>query len=682
MVYTAPNLAHAKVMTRREWLRLGGASLVGTTLFRSLAWAAEPAAAGSSRRLFFDLADVPRIRANASSSMLQPLLNTWSAEKITDLADALDRFETSGNIVRDFATVLNTFEHSLTLHLLHPNPQREAALLAAIERIIARPYWDYFRDAGEEVLGIQRASFATVRLLYAREVLGDAILPELDARLLQAIADKGCAACFATVNDMDHPDTVKGWDFDAEHAGFYDLTMRRWPEILGANNLRSAPTGALGLGALALRGHDPRAEQWLETAVASTRRFLRLLTPDGSYFEGLSYLDYSMRTAMPFIVAHQRMVGDIDWAAEVNWDGVLDYVMTMQLGRTPDGQPDIVNFSDARRSVFPGWISEVGQLTGNPLAGYVADHAGAPTWFYDVLWYRPDAPSAPPPSRLLNHRNDLNWIICRSGWAADDAVLAFKSGAPANHEHADRNHLIYKIHGERLLHDHLGAAYDRRTDGWTMRFTRGHNAVLIGGKGHHYVDGEHGTNESLAYATILNFEDHGDTVWWTSDATAAYGVVNEHVKQVLRTVIFAKPHIIVIHDQVRLRYLPQTFDARFFPDNADGAAQLTIDGPRFTLQRPNATLHGVVAAAGEGTAPRLARLEVKPETGDFPCVEVHAPADLTHEVVTVLAATSAQASNVPQLAAVRNTDGAWSIAVGTFNARLTPGAFEPTVVLG
>ena len=127
--------------------------------------------------------------------------------------------------------------------------------------------------------------------------------------------------------------------------------------------------------------------------------------------------------------------------------------------------------------MFPGALSRIAEYTKNPLAGYAAQYAGHPFFFYDFLWYRPDGPSRPPRAALLNHRNDLNWIICRSGWKPDDAVLAFKSGGPANHEHADRNHITFKAHGERLLNDHLGAAYDRRSDGWNLRFTPAARAI-------------------------------------------------------------------------------------------------------------------------------------------------------------------------------------------------------------
>lgn len=666
-------------MTRREILRLGGTALLYSSLLRSQAWA-DSHAASSSPFLFVDPTEIDRIRANAKTPLLQPMFESWKAETPADLTTAIETFENSGNIVRDFARVLFLLEHSLTVHLIEPDQARVDSCLDTIERIMARPYWDYFRDGDVEILGIQRASFATVRLLYAREVLADHMDESFDQRLLKAIADKGCEPCYATVYDMDRPETVIGWDFDAEHAGFYDISMQRWPMILGANNLRSAPHGALGLGALALEGHDPRAKMWLKTAVASTERFLKLFAEDGSFFEGLSYLDYSMRTSLPFIDAHTRLRGDVDWMEKVNWDGMLDYTITMQMGRTPEGAPDIVNFSDARRGAFPGWVSKVGELTGNPLAGYIANHAGSPYFFYDFLWYEPDAPEESPDPSLLNHRNDYNWIICRTGWEPADAVLAFKSGGPANHEHADRNHITFKMNGERLLQDHFGAAYDRRHDGWKMRQTAGHNAILIDGHGHHYVDGVEGTNDSLAYANVLDWQDHGDTVWWTSDATPGYIVENYHVTQVQRSVIYAKPGTMVVFDQVNFRYRPQTVDARFFPDNRDGEAKLTVDGDSFAIHRPNAALRGKVASSS-GAAPRLARLEVLPETGDFPCVEVHSPIGLSHHIVTVLVADSPQAGS-PDIKIAQNADGIWTIDAPNLRATIQPTAFAPEISIG
>ena len=663
-------------MTRRELLRLGGSAALLTGLSPLSKLSANHHSSGRIR-LFFNESDIPRIRANARTPLLKPLYDKWAANDPSVLTEAVAKFNETGEIIRDLMTAMRAMDDSAAVYLVEPTEERKQSILDAIEIIIARPYWDYFRDGGTEIIGIQRASFTAVHLLLVREILGDAITDDLDKRLMKAIADKGCAPCYNTVYDMDHPETVKGWDFDEQHAGYYDINMDRWPMILGANNLRAAPTGALGLGALALQGIDDRAELWLDTAVKSTERFLKLFSPDGSFFEGISYLAYSMRTTMPFIHAHSQLVGDIDWSTKVNFDGMLDYCLYMQFGKKADGVPDVVNFSDSRSSVNPGAVTLAGQYSGNPLAGYAAKYASEPIWIFDLLWFDPNQPTQAPRKELLNVLNDLDWVVCRSGWEANDAVVAFKSGAPANHEHADRNHIMFKTHGERLLNDHFGAAYDRRHEGWKMRGTRAHNAVLLDGKGHPYLDGIEGTNDSKAYANILQWEDHGAHVWWTSDASSSYILDNYHAHQVLRTVIYAKPDVLVVMDQVRFRYRPQTVDARFFPDNADGNADLKVNKNRFTISRPKAQLHGFVAS-DSGATPRKAQLEIDSEVGHFPCIEVHSGEALTHHILTVLVATEGAQSPAPTIQ-LQQSDNTWNLATGDFAAEIQTTSREPKV---
>ncbi|HKK18906.1 MAG TPA: hypothetical protein VJ952_09535 [Opitutales bacterium] len=61
--------------------------------------------------------------------------------------------------------------------------------------------------------------------------------------------------------------------------------------------------------------------------------------------------------------------------------------------------------------------------------------------------YHLERPVKEPSHALLNVCTDLDWVFCRTGWEPDDAALGFRSGGPANHEHADRNSFIFKIHG-------------------------------------------------------------------------------------------------------------------------------------------------------------------------------------------------------------------------------------------
>ena len=199
-------------LTRRELLRWGGSSLLLAQLAPSRIWAATSPGDTDSRRLFFSAGDLPLIRANAGTPLLAPMYRKWADKAPAALQAALEVFEASGNIVRDFANVFWEIEHSLIVQLVEPTAARQSSLIDAIERVIARPHWDYFRDGGTEVIGIQRASFATVHLLITREILGGAISEDLDKRLMRAIADKGCLPCYRTVYHMEHPETVKGWE--------------------------------------------------------------------------------------------------------------------------------------------------------------------------------------------------------------------------------------------------------------------------------------------------------------------------------------------------------------------------------------------------------------------------------------------------------------------------------------
>ena len=666
-------------MNRREFCAASASASLLASLNPLVRGASSTSSGTVSDRLFFDSKDIPRIRTNTQSAFLGSLYQQWATIPLQDLSRALDKFEASREIIRDFPVVLNTMTQIALVQIVEPSSRQRDALISALERLIKAPYWDYFLDGPDTPIGIQRAATATVRVLFTREVLGSAIDSELDAKILAAVAEKGCLPCYRTVFGMDQPETVTGWQFDDLHADYYDIDMSRWPTILGANNLRAAPTAALGIGAIALRGHDDRSDQWLETAVDSSRRVMKLFSPDGSYFEGISYAGYTLRTSLGFFEAHRRCIGGIDWAKEANLSGIIDFILSSQMGLQEDGSPDIVNFSDAKNSVYPCVPSWIARHTDNPVAQFATEIASKPYYYLDFLWYEPSRKSKAPPPRLKNVHNDLDWVICRSGWGPDDAVLAFKSGGPANHEHADRNHITYKYNGERLLNDNFGAAYDRRHEHWLLRLTEAHNAVLVDGKGCNYHDGIEGTNDSLSYANIIQYHVVGYTTWWTSDATAAYRIDNEAIFKVLRTVVFAKPGTIVVLDQVQLRYQPQTVDLRFFPDNRDNQAEIEICADQFSITRPRATLQARVAARSD-LAVSQSQLKLPAEIGAFPYAEISSKPALSHEIITVMDASPSETRKNRPLNVTPERAG-WSIRVGNFKAQINTSRNTPAVTL-
>ncbi|MGI9176081.1 MAG: heparinase II/III domain-containing protein [Rhodothermales bacterium] len=662
-------------MKRRELLQLGGHALLFTALPRLPV--SKHSGGPTKLRLFFQPEDVPDVRASAETPLLRPVFEAWNAESLDMTREAVDAVVASGDFLGDLYRALEAMTRTSVLHLVAPSAGRERMLLYGVEALAGLPRWDYMLD-GDKPLGLMRASMATERLLFAREVLGDDLPATLEEKLLDAVAEKGCAPCYRTVYGMDHPADVQGWRFDAQHEATLTYNLSRWPEILGASNLRAVPTMGLGLGALAVQGRDEQADVWLETAIASARRFLGFFEGDGSYLEGLSYVDYALRTLFTFLGAHKRLEGTVDWSAEANFEGIAQFILVMQAGRQPEGVPDIVNFSDARRTVHPCVPSWIAEHTGSGLAQYAAEHASEPGYYLDFLWYRAGRPATPPPERLKNVRLDLDWIVCRSGWEAEDALLAFRSGGPANHEHADRNSFFFKAFGERLLTDPFGASYDVQQPGWLLRLTQAHNAVLIDGAGHGYHDGTEGTNESEAAARIVRYEDDGDRVWWCSDATQAYRLAHPDVRVVRRTVFFAKPDVVVLLDEVRKTATPSTVALRFFPDNRDGVAKLeTGKDASFVIRRPGARLYGWTQARGD-LAFATDQLDLPADLGAFPYVQVTEAAATDHEIMTVLAAQQAGEEALPHVAMQAEAEG-WQLEIGGLAVHIDTSGDVPDV---
>jgi hypothetical protein len=668
----------SSLLTRRELLRLSGSAAALAMLPDSIL-AFGGARAGVGPRLFFDASELPRIRAAAASSILAPVVDGWAVGGVDATRQALAKAERTGFLYTDFRVALRELRQQGIVHLVAPDPRREAVLLEGIDQILALPAWDYMLD-GDTVMGLLVASVTTDTVVFLREVLGDALGPDREARILDDIANKGCAACAKTLEGMEDPSTVAGWRFDDLHSTILDIDLSSWPVILATTNLRAVPASSLGIGALAIRGHDDRADAWLEQAVHNTRAILQLFNSDGSYHEGFGYATGTLLHIFGFLNAHQCADGSIRWGDEIDLEGMLTYYLAMQAGRKPDGTPDIVNFSDAWNSgsyCVPAWIAR--QLEGTSsasVAQFAVERGSYAKSYLDVLWVDPDRAVSQPPASLLNVRLETDWISCRTGWEADAAVLAFRSGGPGNHEHADRNHLFYKVYGERLLTDPLKTSYNWREPLWVLRLTEAHNTVLIDGEGHQYHDGSEGTNPSQALAHITRFQDNGDRVWWTSDATPAYAMVNDAVQRVRRTVLFAKPAVVVVLDEIDAS-APVSPSARFHPENRDGAAGLGVFDGGFRLDRPHASLTGH-AFSRAGLAIRTDRLDLDPALGVYPFAEITSPSARSHQFLTVLCATPTGAAEL-EVKVVSDDDG-WTIHAGALRARITLTEGTPDVI--
>jgi hypothetical protein len=647
--------------TRRAFLQtstLLAAALPLARLRLDAAAATPPGVAPVRHRgLLFDDADLPRIRANTQDPRFAALWQTMlAADRAadTDFLAHKVRFTSHGV---DLIRCQKILERSSFIYLVNRDPAQATLAKLAMQRMLDYPEWDLFTEGGKQILGLQRATEGTFALLLALDCLGDAVTPAEREAVEQAVLVKGVPACHAAVYGMKYPDRVKGWEWnprsDVDHLRY--ISLKRWPLILNSTNLKIIPTACLGIAACYFRGRLPQADAWLELARSSAKSFSTMYGSDGCYDEGVGYWGYTTVFLALFAEVLWRTQG-IDDRQLINYPGTVRYALVMT-DPVPTGPSRVVNFGDAAGIVDVSVAAWVHRTHGDRVAQYVARNIGGAGFAWGMIWYEPQAAEAPPEPALLDHRMTNDIVVSRSGWQAPAGLVALRSGGPANHEHADRNSVIFTAHGERLLHDPLHAAYVRTEPRWLLRQTEAHTAVLIDGKGHQYHDGSEGTNASWAVASVIDFRTGAGWMTVTSDATEAYSLVNDQVTRVHRTLVYLKPDVLIFLDQVGLKTAAPV-QVRFQADNEDAAGQVAAEGDEFRITRPHATLLGRTAHAA-GRTVRAGRLALDEKDGVFPFAEISVAAAADHAILTVCSARPTGEAHGSM--AITQESGAWRV---------------------
>jgi hypothetical protein len=644
--------------TRRDFLKAGAIAAAGLPLLPSLSRAAaaplapHPVPPPAAPGLFFDESDLPRMRL----ALTHPhVASYWKTINEADLAGDLNFIRKEArfnNHSKDLLRVRQILERTSFIYALTGDAAQRDAAKIAVDKILAYPKWDYFLEGGEDVIGLQRAPEVTIAMSCATQWLAGAISKETIAEMERQIGEKGAPACYRTLYGMKYPDRVRGWGFDPEDDYPFHVDMRRWPLILNSTNLKAIPIAGLGVAGCLLKGKHPQAERWIAMAEGSARAFSVMYGPDGAYDEGVGYWAYTS-THLALLAEVIRRSQGRDISGMLNFPGTVQYGLKMWMPVV--GRPnDCVDFGDAWAMADVSVAAWTASRLKDPTAQYVATHVGELGSPWSVIWLDPSLKEETPGPALCDVRFSNDWVVSRSGWDVQDGVVALRSGGPSNHEHADRNSVIFKAHGERIYHDPYHAAYPYTDPLWTLRLTKSHTALLIGGKGHQYHDGHEGTNASFAESHVVAYGADERTMVVTSDATAAYRLVNPDVTLVLRSLVFLKPDILAVVDRVRLAKNPLPVQARFQIDNSDGKGSVTADAASFTVLRPGVIARATALSAGPVTA-RTGALEIPPDKGVFPYAESESASALDHVMITLCEAHPASEAPAP-LRAVREAN--------------------------
>jgi|UniRef100_UPI00404B63FA hypothetical protein len=592
--------------------------------------------------LLFDATELPRIRVTLERPEFAAF---WKFCREADLADD-ERFLRDeiklDHVNADLARAANILQRSAFVHAVAAEARHLAVAKLALNRILAFRRWDWFLEDGKETVGVMRNGTTSMSVVLAADWLAvDLTAAELEA-VFQYIANEAAPAAENAVFGMNHHDKVVGWGMDPDAAGFdqayRDIDFSRFPAILDVNNLRIIATSGLAAAAGFLHGRHPRAAHWAAMAEASMRLFASRLPVDGTFPEGPDYWHFTFNYYCVSAELLRRRCG-IDLRDSFDFPKMSRYVQTVNLPThaIPGG---CINIGDAFSTAGAEPLAWIGRHFRDTTANHLVLQPGTirelPCSAWAAIWFDSSVPDQREADIPLDRVLFPGIVVSRSGWTTADSVLSLRSGEPENHEHADRNSLIFAAYGERLFNDHFKASYMPSDPKWHLRLTAAHTAVLIDGQGHQYHNGEEGTNASKAHAKLQDYRTGRDWMIAVSDAADAYQKADLPVELVQRSVIFLKPNILIILDRIQLSE-PRSVQVRYQVYNGDdhGAAATCEHG--FSITRPHAGLHAQVATRQTRTI-EVKHLPIGDDKAHYPFVEVSCPESNSHEILTVCTA--------------------------------------------
>jgi hypothetical protein len=459
----------------------------------------DPARRGQHPRLFFDADGLEQLRARARQhpeAWRAFLQHAAGVRKAPPAPPAQGRGQ---HYAAGLALPEPAFAFAVTR-----DPQQLAQARRWIEAVLAYEPWGYAYSKPDQDIP---AAF----LLYGLTFSYDLLAPDLTTAERDAVRGK-IAEKAALLYDAYRWKPGRRYTFSQNHT------------FINA--------AAFGLAGLALAGEHPDAERWVALARAIFDRTARVYSPDGYYYEGYHYFEFSVPWIIHFLDALEQNTPE-RWYERLRLDLAKFYVAHALLPGGDTGG-DIFDFGDAGtgaagraahdRDILgsQALLYRIATRYHDPLSATVADWASRtlhlpdrePLWTF--IWK--DAGDTPPsvgegsttadrrgPGRsmddipLVYRFADADVVFARTGWTAGATAFAFKCGPPeghaaralaaalpewkqnSGHAHPDAGSFIIVSGGRYLTGD---AGYTG------VKMTADHNTLLIDGQGQAH-DGRH-----------------------------------------------------------------------------------------------------------------------------------------------------------------------------------------------
>ena len=320
----------------------------------------------------------------------------------------------------------------------------------------------------------------------------------------------------------------------------------KWSVAAQPNNWNAVCNGGALMAAMAVGDEEEEVSTIiLNEGIKSFEQSLNLFAPDGAWFEGLSYWDYT-------VTYMTKCLASMDTALGTNY-GLFSAPGIAQTGYFPTtmtGAGGMYNFHDcgAGRINAPEIFWMADKLGDKDLTALRLNTMEEQNWqgtFQDLLWYKGE-----PPTREVNLKRDWYFrdteaVSMRSSWDDSNSMFAaFHAGRnDVPHSHLDTGSFVLDSFGTRFAMDLGSDDYNLPGGVWNRYRYRaeGHNTLVI----------NHSTapDQSPSGRTVIDrFETNDVSALATIDMTPVYSGAKSVVRGMKMT---DNRNMLIVQDEVK-----------------------------------------------------------------------------------------------------------------------------------